>query len=197
MDSKPPRATWNWAQCPYLVDSERYKLWCAIGYAVEIGVYAREDASGQHVRYCVGCGRTQLRSWIDAVFICIDCVKQGRRLPENGPVPRAANQFFRGFRAGDPRQRIDQQFAAPRSPRARIRQTVGIAPRPAPCRASVRHALICCSSIPIASAQGGHSVLDLSKPMMFRPWYRDSAPGGTCFRGLSCVISFCSRGANA
>jgi hypothetical protein len=52
-----------------------------------------KTASGQHVRYCVGCGRTQLRSWIDAVFICIDCVKQGRRLPENGPVPRAANQF--------------------------------------------------------------------------------------------------------
>ena len=33
-----------------------------------------------------------------------------------------------GSRAGDLRQRIDQQFAAPRSPRARIRQTVGIAP---------------------------------------------------------------------
>ena len=92
-----------------------------------------------------------------------------------------------GSRAGDLRQRIDQQFAAPRSPRARIRQTVGIAPGPAPCRASVRHALICWSSIPIASAQGGHSGLD---------WYRDSAPVRTCFRGLSCVISFCSRRAN-
>ena len=123
----------------------------------------------------------------DAVFICIDCVKQGRRLPENGPVPRAANQFCRGARAGDLRQRIDQQFAGPRSARARIRQTVGIAPGPAPCRASVRHALICWSSIPIASAQGGHSGLD---------WYRDSAPVRTCFRGLSCVISFCSRRAN-
>jgi hypothetical protein len=41
MDSKPPRATWNWGQCPYLVDRERYKLWCAIGYAVEIGVYVK------------------------------------------------------------------------------------------------------------------------------------------------------------
>jgi hypothetical protein len=39
MDSKPPRATWDWGQCPYLEDSERYKLWCAIGHAVEIGEY--------------------------------------------------------------------------------------------------------------------------------------------------------------
>jgi hypothetical protein len=30
------------------------------------------------------------------VFICIDWVKQGRRLPENGRVPRTENQFFRG-----------------------------------------------------------------------------------------------------
>ena len=41
MDSKPPRATWSWGQCPYLEDSERYKLWCAIGYAVEIGEYVK------------------------------------------------------------------------------------------------------------------------------------------------------------
>ena len=84
------RATWNRAQCPYLVDSERYKPWCAIGYAVEIDAYAREDASGQHVRYCVGCGPDAVALLDRRGLHLHRCVKEGRRLPENGRVPGAA-----------------------------------------------------------------------------------------------------------
>lgn len=123
-----------------------------------------KTASGQHVRYCVGCGRTQLRSWIGAVFICIDCVKQGRRLPANGRVPRTANQFFRG-----PGQAI---FAS-----ASISNSLLRGPR--------GHGFGNLSeqrpSIPIASAQGRYSVLDLSKPMMSRPGIAIPRPWGRAF----------------
>jgi hypothetical protein len=42
MESKPrPPSRWNWGECPYLEDSEQYKLWCAIGFGLEIGEYAK------------------------------------------------------------------------------------------------------------------------------------------------------------
>jgi hypothetical protein len=55
-----------------------------------------KTAHEQHVRYCVRFG-ADVAALLDRCGGHLHrCVKEGRRLPENGRVPRAANQFVRG-----------------------------------------------------------------------------------------------------
>jgi len=100
----------------------------------------------------------------DAVFICIDCVKQGRRLPENGRVPRTKNQFFRGpWQATFASASIGNSLLrGPRGQDSANRQNSAPLYRLPPHRAGI-------------------PVPDLSKRMVSRPWYRDSAPWGRAF----------------